>query len=220
IDVLQVDRLIVPEDGQNDRESDRRFSRRHRHDEEGDQVGADSVHLSQRHEREVHGVEHELHAHEQHDGIPTKQHARNADREQHGGQSESRAEKHQTFRFASTTAPTMAARSRIEVTSNGTRYSLNSGGAMPPTTPWAAVASCTAWPPANAFPASMKPADARTSRPIRGVEYAQRPPSSSAISPASTIVAAIPAGPRMSLVVRPMLRSMMMNRNNTMMAPA
>src|SRR5207249_7863707 len=69
IDVLQVDRPLVAVDREDDRQADRRLSGGHRHHEEHEDLARYAERLRQRHEREVHGVEHQLYAHEDDDGI-------------------------------------------------------------------------------------------------------------------------------------------------------
>ncbi len=107
-------------DGDHDRQPDRRFRGRHGHHEEDDDLAVPSQLLGERHEREIHGVEHELDAHEDHDRVPPQQHARDAEAEQDRRDRQGLSQ-HQIRRLASTIAPTMAANSRTEVSSNGTR---------------------------------------------------------------------------------------------------
>src|SRR6185503_18218800 len=80
-------------------------------------------------------------AHEEHDRIAAQEHAGHADAEEDRGEAERGTDQHQTLLLASTTAPTMAARSSTDVTSNGTRYTSNSGAATAPTTPRPATAA-------------------------------------------------------------------------------
>src|SRR4051794_32037029 len=98
--------------------------------------------LGQSHEAQVDRIEHQLDTHEEHDRVSAEEHAGHPKTEEDGGESESRPEQHQTFRLARTTAPTIAASSRIEVISNGIRYTWNRGAATAPTTP---CATDTCW---------------------------------------------------------------------------
>src|SRR5215218_9868988 len=122
VDVAQVHRLLMPEDADDDGETNRGFGGRHRHDEEDHYVAAGAVELGQRHETEIHRIQHQLDAHEEHDGIPPQQHAGHSETEEHRREAQRLAEEHQTFRLASTTAPMIATSRRIEVISNGIRY--------------------------------------------------------------------------------------------------
>ena len=111
----------MPEDADDDGQPHGGLGGRHGHDEEHHDVATGTVELGQSHEAQVDGVEHQLDAHEENDGIPPKQYAGHAEAEEDGRESEGRAEQHQTFRLARTTAPTMATSSRIEVISKGIR---------------------------------------------------------------------------------------------------
>src|SRR5688572_19600381 len=82
VEVLDVDRLGVAEDRDDDREPDRRFRGSHGHHEEDEDLSLDPDRARERNEREVHGVEHELDAHEQDDRVAADHHAEDADREQ------------------------------------------------------------------------------------------------------------------------------------------
>src|SRR5258705_2300423 len=86
-----------------------------------------------------HRVEHQLDAHEDHDHVAPHEHAQHAEREEDRGDEECGAEQHYSFRFASTTAPTMAASSSTLAISKGIRYALKSELATEPTMP------CCCW---------------------------------------------------------------------------
>ena len=81
-------------DGENDRQPDGRFGRGDGHDEEHEHLPAHSEILRQRDEREIHRVEHELDAHEDHDRVAPHEHAEHAEREEHRGEGECEAEQH------------------------------------------------------------------------------------------------------------------------------
>src|SRR5438876_1717206 len=144
VDVLEIQRLAVAVNGEDDREADGGLGGRDRHHEEHEYLAGDAEPLRQRHEREVYGVEHQLDAHEDHDRVPTQQHAGDAQREQHGRDEEGGSEQHHSLRLARTTAPTMAASSRTLVISNGTRYASNSRRAALPTIPCPSAARAIA----------------------------------------------------------------------------
>src|SRR3990172_3104192 len=78
-------------------------------------------------EEDVGRVEHQLDAHEHHDRVATDQHADHARGEQQGAEQDRVCQRdHRVFSLrVSTTAPTMATRSRIEITSKGNTYWLN-----------------------------------------------------------------------------------------------
>jgi len=74
-------------------------------------------------EGQVGGVEHELDAHHDDEGVALDDDADEADAEEDGRQEEVGAERdHQIFSLATTTAPTMATRRRMLVASKGSRY--------------------------------------------------------------------------------------------------
>src|SRR5688572_1279467 len=121
------------EDGHDDPEADDDLGRRHHQDEEHQRLAADVVELSgEGDEGEVHGVEHELDAHEHDEHVAPDQQAHGADGEQARGQGEVPLAVHghspsppswgRGGRRASTTAPTTAITSSTEVISKGSRY--------------------------------------------------------------------------------------------------
>src|SRR5256885_11302011 len=84
-----------------------------------------------REESQVHGVHHQLDAHEDGDAVPAGEHATDADGEEDGAEDEKVMCRDHDCTFCivrpeSSSAPTMAARSRIETASNGKRYDSKS----------------------------------------------------------------------------------------------
>src|ERR1700694_4466054 len=92
------------------------------------------VHFGKGHQQQVHGIQHQLHAHENDDGIAPRQHADDAENEQGDGKEYVIVYGHIWFLMEAivysllpiTTAPTMALRNRMELISKGTTYSLKS----------------------------------------------------------------------------------------------
>src|SRR5205823_15015299 len=79
----------APEDRHDDREADGDLGGRHDEREEHEGLTTNVVELAcERHEREVHRVEHELDAHEHHEHVAPDEHSDRADGEDHGGQHE------------------------------------------------------------------------------------------------------------------------------------
>src|SRR3954469_19402291 len=134
------------EDGDDDAESDRDLGGRDRQHEEHDHLAANVVERAgERHEREVHRVEHELDAHEHHQHVAPGEEADRADGEEQRGEHEvvvggdvERGERQGhgassmttssawRLRRASTTAPITESTSSAAVISNGHRKSVNS----------------------------------------------------------------------------------------------
>src|SRR5689334_23871969 len=83
VDLIDADGLLVAEERDDDRQSDGGFGRGDRHDEEDEDLpGGISEERGERDEREVDGVEHQLHAHEDDDGVAGAEHPpRRAQRE-------------------------------------------------------------------------------------------------------------------------------------------
>src|SRR5215469_7968759 len=76
-----------PEDRHQDREADHDLRGGHHHHEERDDLAVQvPVHARERHERQVARVQHQLDAHEHHDGVAPHEHADAADHEQDHGQ--------------------------------------------------------------------------------------------------------------------------------------
>src|SRR4051812_34717162 len=123
---VRVERLAMPEQRDHDAEADCRFGSRHSHHEEDDDLSLDGAgRASERHERKVHGIQHDLDREQDRDQVAADEHAGRPDGEQHGRENQVFVERgHQRFppgcssRRAISTAPTIATRMRIEVTSN------------------------------------------------------------------------------------------------------
>src|SRR5581483_379059 len=150
VDVVDVGAPPAPVHGHDDGQADDDLRRRDDHREEREHLAVEGpVHAGERDEREVHGVQLQLHRHEDHEGVLAHEHADAADREQrrrdheevrdgrpHPTGSSSRGsegsegsegscarpsvvETGRSRPRASTMAATAATISRIEVTSNG-----------------------------------------------------------------------------------------------------
>src|SRR5262245_25241532 len=174
---LGIERLPVAEQADDQRQADGGLGGGHGHDEEGDDLAVDVALLPpEGDEREVDGVEHDLHRQQQRDQVAAQEHPCRADGEEQARQRQVVANRHvHSSRFrASTTAPTMATMIRMEVTSNASVYLLNST--------WPSVAT-----EGTAGRASPTPAPSPAVR-----DSAQ--PSSSASSIASTAPMRVAAG--------------------------
>src|SRR5919106_3428083 len=92
---FRIERLAVPEEADDERESNRGFGRGHRHHEEGDDLSIHSSKLpSEGHKCQVHRVQHDLDREQQRDEIAPEKHAGGADREQHPGEDQIVTERH------------------------------------------------------------------------------------------------------------------------------
>src|SRR3989442_398672 len=122
--VLHVGREAPAEQRDDDGEPDGGLGRGHRHDEEDEHLtGHRLVVVREGDERQVDRIEHQLDAHQDDDGVASDQHADAADREQERGDEQEELDPHQdTFRWARTTAPTMAAIRRSDAASKANRY--------------------------------------------------------------------------------------------------
>src|SRR5687768_7858718 len=81
---VRIERLPMPEERNHDGETDRGLRGRHGHDEERDDLPVDaSLIAAQRHERQVHRVEHHLDREHHGDQVAAQEHAGRADREEH-----------------------------------------------------------------------------------------------------------------------------------------
>src|SRR6478609_6187752 len=81
--VVDRGRASGAEDGHDDREPDHDLGSRHHHHEEGGDLAVEvAVLAGEGHEREVGGVEHQLDAHEHHDGVAAREDTHAADREE------------------------------------------------------------------------------------------------------------------------------------------
>src|SRR5467141_25676 len=126
VHVVHVRGLPVAEDRDQDGEAHGHFRGRDRHHEEDEDLAVHlPVEFRERHEAQVHRVQHQLDRHEDDERAPAYQDADQTDREEHSrahlvGLERNEDPVHQrNFLFASTTAPITATRSRIDVTSNG-----------------------------------------------------------------------------------------------------
>src|SRR5688572_12284267 len=125
-----VERLAVTEQPNHDRESDRRFCGRHGHHEEDDDLAVDVAVLPREcDEREVHGVQHDLDGEQNRDQVAAQKDACGPDCEQNRRDDQIVAERNHPSspsRCASTTAPIIATRIKIDVASNAKTYSVKS----------------------------------------------------------------------------------------------
>src|SRR5687768_9690512 len=115
-----VERLTMAEQPDDERQPDGGFGRGHGHHEEGDDLAIDFAKLAaEGDEREVDGVQHDLHRQQQGDQVAAQEHAGRANGEQQARKHEVMSDRHHCSLFrASTTAPTIDAMIRIDVTSN------------------------------------------------------------------------------------------------------
>src|SRR5262249_53775169 len=132
VDLVDIQRLLVPEERNDDRQADGRLGRRHRHHKEDEDLArAVAEERREGDQREVDRIQHQLDTHEDDDRVPPCEHADDPDREENGADREvviQRDEGHGEvpFRFASTITPTIAATRRSETTSKGKRKSVKS----------------------------------------------------------------------------------------------
>src|SRR5690349_20275003 len=123
VELVDVDRRPGPEHGDDDGQAHRCFRRRGGdHEEDGGVPGQKRAHRRARHEgeagerqeSEVRRVEHQLDAHQHHDGVAPQHHAGRSEGEQERGEHQIMLrlvgveEVHQIFPFATTTAATTA----------------------------------------------------------------------------------------------------------------
>src|SRR5690606_26420931 len=87
-EIPDVDRIGVSEYRDDDREADSGLRRGDRDHEEDDDLTIDSRIRRERHEREVHRIQHQLDAHEENDRVPPDEGAGRSDREEYGAQQE------------------------------------------------------------------------------------------------------------------------------------
>src|SRR5688572_23422563 len=115
-----VEGFTMPEESNHQRQADSGFSSSHGHHEERDDLAVDLAELAaEGDEREVDGVQHDLHREQQGDQVAAQKHAGRADREQQPRQHQVMSDRHHCSLFrARTTAPTIDAMIRIDVTSN------------------------------------------------------------------------------------------------------
>src|SRR5687767_9061077 len=117
-----VERFAVAEQRDHDRQADRGFGGRHRHHEEGDDLAVDiAAKAPEGDERQVHRVQHDFNRQQDGDQVLAQEHAGRADRKENRRDDQVMTERDHdngpSLR-ASTTAPTMATRIRIDVASN------------------------------------------------------------------------------------------------------
>src|SRR5829696_8342688 len=209
VDVPQVHALEVAERGDDDRQPHRGLGRRDRHDEDHEALPGCAVELREGHERQVHGVEHQLDAHEDDDRVAAREHADDADGEE-DRREEERLGDHgpppgsvrpgASPRRASTTAPTIAASSNTLVSSKATRFSEKSDSATAVT---AFAGTATSGPGSGSRSRSIVRSWATSTTPTA--------PAASRPRQAPTSLAS-PAWPRFSSITT--------KRNTTMIAPA
>ena len=95
VDLVNVERLPRPEDGDNDRQPDCGFGGSHNHYEEHEDLSGNSVPtVCERYKGEVYSVQHQFNRHEDGDDVAPDQKSCNADREQDCGQYEISGEGH------------------------------------------------------------------------------------------------------------------------------
>src|SRR5437867_11467513 len=122
VDVVHVGALPLAEDGDDDAESHGGLGSRHGHHEEDEDVsghGAQLIGIGG--ESQVDGVEHQLDAHQDHDGVATHEHADRADGEEHGRHQWQERGHHDSFLRARMTAPTTSTTRSTEPASNWNR---------------------------------------------------------------------------------------------------
>src|SRR5688572_13131084 len=115
-----IERFAMPEERDDQRQPHRRFRRGHGHDEERDDLPIDVPAIaSKRHEREVHGVQHDFDRQQNRDQIAPQEHAGGANGEQNRRDDEVVAQRNHDSpsRRARTTAPTIATRISTDVAS-------------------------------------------------------------------------------------------------------
>src|SRR3954447_21711437 len=106
VDLVEIGTVQVAVDQQHDGEPDADLGGGDRDDEEGEDLTGDLVQVRrERDQVEVHGVEHQLDAHEDEHAVAPGEHAVDADAEQRGGEDQELVQDHQS-RLAITTAPT------------------------------------------------------------------------------------------------------------------
>src|SRR2546426_3043886 len=135
--VLDVGRPAATEQRDDDRQPDRGFGGGHGHDEEDEDVPRHRLILVREGgESQVDGVQHQLDAHQDDDGVATHQDTDAADGEQERRHEQEEFHAHQrSFRLARTTAPIMAAIRRIDAASNANWYLVNRRRPMPRAVP-------------------------------------------------------------------------------------
>src|SRR5581483_7373945 len=126
VDFVEVDRRSVPVEHEDDGEADTDLSGCDGDDEQGEDLSHDrAVQRAEGDEVDVDRVEDQLDRHQHHHAVAAGEHAVHADGEQGCAEEQELVEQHPYSFLARTMAPTRAARSRTETTSNGIRYCWN-----------------------------------------------------------------------------------------------
>src|SRR3990172_4555132 len=125
VEGVDVQGVAVAVESDHDRETHRRLRRRHHDDKEDQHLAVECPRRpGEGDEGEVHAVQHELHAHQHRDHVPAEEDAERPEGEEHEAQDERVMDEggvlhpSQGSFLASATAPTSAARMRIDVASN------------------------------------------------------------------------------------------------------
>src|SRR5688572_13403230 len=146
-----VERFAVAEQRDDDRQADGGLGGRDRHHEERDDLAVDiAAEPAEGDERQVHRVQHDLDRQENRDQVLAQEHARRAYREQDRRDDQVMTERDHDCgpsRRASTTAPTIATRIRIEVASNANAWRSNR---TRPSSRTELTVAAPAWPPTGA----------------------------------------------------------------------
>src|SRR5687767_6810869 len=208
-----VERFAVAEQRDHDCQAHRGLGGRHGHHEEGDDLAVDiAAKAPEGDERQVHRVQHDLDRQQNRDQVLAQEHAGRADREEDRRDDQVMTERNHdsgpSLR-ASTTAPTMATRIRIDVASNAKAWRSNS---TRPSSRTELTVAASAWPPTGAsYSAISKSAHASctTSSAARIAPNRATPRCRSGCSWSHSAASSCGA-----------LSSMTTNRNSTMMAPA
>src|SRR5262245_31412332 len=131
---IGAERLPVAEERNHERQPDGRLGRRDGHDEEHDDLPVDGAAVAaDRHEHQVHRVQHDLDRQEDRDQVAAEEHAGGPDREQDSGKRQEIGVRdhgpQRSFR-ATTMAPTIATRISTDVTSNANACRVKSACPM------------------------------------------------------------------------------------------
>ena len=91
---VRVQRFAVAVQRDHDREADCRLRRRHRHHEEHDHLPfGRAERAAERHERQIHGVQHDFHRQQNRDDVPPHKHAGRSNGEENRREDEVMAER-------------------------------------------------------------------------------------------------------------------------------
>src|SRR5687768_4168133 len=200
----------MPEQRDDQCQSHGRFGRGDGHDEERDDLPVDASPVPPRgHERQVHRVQHDLDGQEHGDQVAAQEHAGRPNREEQAGEEQivvQRDHEDAPPRLASTTAPTMATRMRIDVASNANTCSRKRPVPIRATELTdSASGSC---------PNGLTPTPRRASRISIPNTMARTAPTRRPVGPTSVATGTA------SACSRGTFSSMTTKRNSTMMAPA